>query len=107
MSDHKEISPQKHHVSINDHQEILDDLDANGESGSVREEEVRSSGVPHDDVPTDAPLCSACHKTGSTYETFPCRCNKFCKKCAMKMATGGKCKTCHQLFASVTHINKN
>jgi hypothetical protein len=25
----------------------------------------------------------------------------------MKMATGGKCKTCHNLFASMTHLTKS
>eukprot|EP00981_Chlorochromonas_danica_P009453 scaffold2708_cov158-Ochromonas_danica.AAC.1 len=40
------------------------------------------------------------------YECFPCRCNVYCKKCAMKLATGGKCKKCKNLFASMAHIGQ-
>lgn len=45
--------------------------------------------------------CSNCHQPNALYESYPCRCLKFCKKCAMKMATGGKCRTCHQLFSTM------
>lgn len=62
------------------------------------ENEEGSIPPPHDDLPA----CSLCHHPDAQYESFPCRCLKFCKKCAMKMATGGKCKNCHQLFSTMT-----
>jgi hypothetical protein len=49
--------------------------------------------------------CSTCNAE-ATYVGYPCRCCSFCKKCAMKMATGGKCKKCHQLFASMENMYK-
>lgn len=33
-------------------------------------------------------ICSVCQKNESHYECYPCRCCTFCKKCAMKVATG-------------------
>ena len=79
------MSTNNHHVSINDHIE---------DHGIHEEEEI----IP------GAPMCFNCQKYHSSYECFPCKCNKFCKKCAMKMGTGGKCKTCHNLFVSMTHM---
>ncbi len=105
MADHKSHHSE-HHVSISEKEEILNLHPEDGES------HADNNDRPHhhdeeDDVPADAPICAACQKNRSSYETFPCRCNKFCKKCAMKMATGGKCKTCHNLFASMTHLTKS
>lgn len=54
-----------------------------------------------------APPCSLCQHPDAQYESFPCRCLKFCKKCAMKMATGGKCKNCHQLFSTMVLGGQN
>lgn len=53
--------------------------------------------------------CSAksCQKTDILYTNFPCKCLKYCKSCAMKLATGGKCKKCHQLFASMILIHND
>lgn len=50
--------------------------------------------------------CICCAKADPEYECFPCRCNVYCKKCAMKLATGGKCKKCGSLFASMAHIGQ-
>lgn len=52
------------------------------------------------------PKCSTCAKRKAEYRCDPCGCNLFCKKCAMKMATGGKCKTCNQMFVSMTMISE-
>eukprot|EP00565_Helicotheca_tamesis_P004165 CAMPEP_0185737204 /NCGR_PEP_ID=MMETSP1171-20130828/29928_1 /TAXON_ID=374046 /ORGANISM="Helicotheca tamensis, Strain CCMP826" /LENGTH=72 /DNA_ID=CAMNT_0028408073 /DNA_START=59 /DNA_END=277 /DNA_ORIENTATION=+ len=30
--------------------------------------------------------------------SVPCGCYGVCKKCAMKMATGGRCKVCKQFY---------
>ncbi|KAJ1424133.1 hypothetical protein B484DRAFT_398408 [Ochromonadaceae sp. CCMP2298] len=38
------------------------------------------------------------------YTNSPCKCHIYCRKCAMKLATGGKCKTCKQLFSSMTRL---
>ncbi|GMI23260.1 hypothetical protein TeGR_g6271 [Tetraparma gracilis] len=37
------------------------------------------------------------------YECQPCRCQVYCKSCAMKLATGGKCKGCKEW---VSHMSK-
>lgn len=47
------------------------------------------------------PPCSNCQQAESQYQSDPCRCLYFCKKCAMKMATGGKCRHCHQLYSTM------
>ncbi|CAM9804857.1 unnamed protein product [Chrysoparadoxa australica] len=42
-------------------------------------------------------LCLACKKAPIAYECAPCACKTLCSKCAMKMATGGKCKVDEKL----------
>lgn len=44
-------------------------------------------------------LCSKCSKEVVAFMSDPCRCFSVCKPCAMRMATGGKCKICGQFFA--------
>ncbi len=48
-------------------------------------------------------ICLNCKRNEATYAPAECdECiNIYCKKCAMKMATGGKCKNCKSLFASM------
>ena len=43
--------------------------------------------------------CVYCQKEDIKFITNPCRHKGACKKCAMKLATGGKCKTCKSFFA--------
>jgi hypothetical protein len=55
-----------------------------------------SSGSPEAEESTD-PLvvpdaCLACGKEKVTHLTVPCRHPCLCRACAMKMATGGRCK---------------
>ena len=48
--------------------------------------------------------CSVCKSLISkdqAYTNVPCNCNIYCKSCAMKMATGGKCKTCKSFFTQM------
>lgn len=45
--------------------------------------------------------CVICKSNEVGFVNYPCECCAFCKKCAMKMATGGKCKVCHQIFSSM------
>ena len=52
-------------------------------------------------------ICSLCKTTEAEEKFFksqPCGCSIFCKKCAMKIATGGKCKVCKNMFASVVGV---
>ena len=70
-------------------------------------EEIKEIEASHDDF-HDSPtgiLCTLCGKNESHYESHPCRCCTFCKKCAMKVATGGKCKKCHNMFSSIVQIH--
>ena len=43
--------------------------------------------------------CVYCQKEDIKFITNPCRHKGACKKCAMRLATGGKCKTCKIMFA--------
>lgn len=49
------------------------------------------------------PSCFFCKSGPTEYKPVPCRCFLTCKKCAMKMATGGKCKICMQYFTNMSH----
>ena len=51
--------------------------------------------------------CMKCMKARATHSSDPCRHYKVCAKCAMKMATGGKCKTCNNMYVSFRKIGKN
>lgn len=48
--------------------------------------------------------CLACKKAEIEYETASCHHKVFCKRCAMKCATGGKCKVCGELFPSLKRV---
>lgn len=43
--------------------------------------------------------CVYCQKEDIKFVTNPCRHKGACKKCAMRLATGGKCRTCKTMFA--------
>jgi len=51
----------------------------------------------------DQQQCSICKKISSDelYTNMPCKCSIYCKSCAMKQATGGKCKICKQFFSQM------
>ena len=48
-------------------------------------------------------MCMTCKKNPATYGPAECDdcANVYCKRCAMKFATGGRCKKCGKLFASM------
>ena len=51
---------------------------------------------------TDCFICKNNESNDKLFKYYPCGCCALCKKCAMKIATGGKCKICKQLYSSVT-----
>ena len=58
----------------------------------------------NDDDIDPSSLCKACHKAPIEYAPSSCRHPLFCKKCAMKVATGGKCKVCGQMFPDLKRV---
>jgi hypothetical protein len=55
----------------------------------------------------DSSVCIVC-KTGTVmYAPVPCACPVYCKRCAMKMATGGKCKKCGGFFGGFNCISND
>ncbi len=48
--------------------------------------------------------CIICRKNKLEYMCMPCRCKILCKKCAMKMASGGKCRNCKNFFVECKRI---
>ena len=48
--------------------------------------------------------CLYCKKAPMEYRSGSCGHKMFCKKCAMKCATGGKCKICGKLYADLRKI---
>jgi hypothetical protein len=49
-------------------------------------------------------VCLICKKDKIEYLCMPCRCDILCKNCAMKIATGGKCRNCNELFVECKRI---
>ena len=50
-----------------------------------------------EDISTNE-MCVYCQKDKIQFVTKPCRHKGACKKCAMRLGTGGKCKTCKDMF---------
>ena len=48
--------------------------------------------------------CLKCKIQPIEYETDPCGHPSFCSTCAMKVCTGGKCKTCDQFYGGVRRV---
>lgn len=48
--------------------------------------------------------CLACKQREAEYECVPCSCRAFCKGCAMKVATGGRCKSCKNMFTDLKRL---
>ena len=57
---------------------------------------VREKAIP--------PACLKCNKRPVEFVCFPCDCPCFCKGCAMKLATGGKCKQCNEFFSELRKL---
>lgn len=52
----------------------------------------------------NATVCITCKSTPVEYRPDSCGCPMYCKRCAMKMASGGKCKNCGSWYASFKRI---
>ena len=50
--------------------------------------------------------CFFCKIEEAEYKPVPCKCFETCKKCAMKMATGGKCRICKQYFTNMSQCGR-
>lgn len=61
-------------------------------SFSSSESESESEPEPQVDMKDIPEACLACGKEKVTHLTVPCRHPCLCQGCAMKLATGGKCK---------------
>ncbi|CAM9853643.1 unnamed protein product [Pylaiella littoralis] len=48
--------------------------------------------------------CLACKQREVEYECVPCGCHAFCRGCAMKVATGGRCKRCKNMFTDLKRL---
>ncbi|KAI9221798.1 hypothetical protein BC828DRAFT_346778 [Blastocladiella britannica] len=49
-------------------------------------------------------MCLVCSRDPIEYGGSSCGCPTLCKKCAMKQGTGGKCRTCHEMFGDVKRV---
>jgi hypothetical protein len=61
---------------------------------------------PRTESPASVPsLCFKCKISPATLGSVPCGCTLVCKACAMKMATGGKCRVCSNMFGSFKSLS--
>lgn len=69
-------------------------------------EDTKQLNVQQSSTPTkvESSRCSNCSVGLAEYCNMPCGCQVFCKKCAMKMATGGKCRKCSSYFTAMKAI---
>ena len=57
-------------------------------------------------VVAGAKKCLKCKTMDVTYECDPCGCPSFCRTCAMKVASGGKCRQCKSMYGGVRKLRK-
>ena len=100
--DHKDVSIS-HSVNFekSPRHELAPEDSCDAEGSDDGDTKSEKSGKSAGEI-TDS-SCFSC-RSPSSYQNFPCRCCSYCQKCAMKMATGGKCKKCHQFFTSMSKI---
>ncbi|OAV91572.1 hypothetical protein PTTG_04268 [Puccinia triticina 1-1 BBBD Race 1] len=73
------------------------------EEATDEEEESREPSLEGDDqrLPIN---CFVCDSSLATYGPLGCQHRTLCKRCAMKQATGGKCKKCGELFFQLKQL---
>ncbi|KPA85494.1 hypothetical protein ABB37_01782 [Leptomonas pyrrhocoris] len=67
---------------------------------------MSSSSSDSGSDPPHETICLKCHLKPIEFETESCHHLCFCKACAMKCASGGKCKTCGQFYAALTRVRR-
>ncbi|MBW0563738.1 hypothetical protein O181_103453 [Austropuccinia psidii MF-1] len=87
VSHHKQQQIGANNLMANEDQEEDGDEE---EEDDEEEEEEEEQNLPID--------CYVCHQSPAIYAPLGCKHRTLCKRCAMKQATGGKCKKCGQMF---------
>lgn len=84
-----------HHVEV-----VVEFKESEEPMGQTRQRSTSRDSVD----PQFKQACAICSSNAVEFTNYPCDCCAFCKKCAMKVATGGKCKVCHSIFSSMRGI---
>ncbi|KAA1106353.1 hypothetical protein PGT21_033757 [Puccinia graminis f. sp. tritici] len=80
-----------------------DPEEANNEAWGTDEEEP--SREASSDADEGLPIsCFVCKSSLATYGPLGCQHRTLCKRCAMKQATGGRCKRCGELFFQLKQL---
>lgn len=96
----KESSKESNNVNVNATYETKN----NQEYASASDSDSSHSGN-EDHEPTQV-ACIKCQSSLAIFECDPCGCISYCKKCAMKVASGGKCKQCGKFYGGVRRNRK-
>ena len=72
-----------------------------GDESVVKDDDAQQKTAFNEVIGESA--CFFCKSADTEYRPVPCKCFETCKKCAMKMATGGKCRLCKQYFTNMSH----
>mmetsp|Transcript_2128 Transcript_2128/g.6306 ORF Transcript_2128/g.6306 Transcript_2128/m.6306 type:complete len:88 (+) Transcript_2128:69-332(+) len=70
-------------------------------ASSIRSHISYSNVKPDPEAKPMREKCIACSKAEPDYMPVPCSCKVYCRACAMKVATGGKCRECKQFFVEL------
>ncbi|KAI9600834.1 hypothetical protein H4Q26_000628 [Puccinia striiformis f. sp. tritici PST-130] len=75
-----------------------DQEEVDGGDPDTDEEEQSREPSPAEGVESLPINCFVCDSSFATYGPLGCQHRTLCKRCAMKQATGGKCKKCGEMF---------
>ncbi|TPX56660.1 hypothetical protein PhCBS80983_g04379 [Powellomyces hirtus] len=70
--------------------------------GSTDEHRATPSSTSATD---SASTCRICNKEPTSYAPTSCGHATLCRACAMKQATGGKCRECGEMFMEVRRVD--
>ncbi|EGD81022.1 hypothetical protein PTSG_10965 [Salpingoeca rosetta] len=71
---------------------------------SSDEDDDFMASLPRLPTTKEGATCKLCKKVPVEYRAMPCGCFLACQKCAMKIASGGKCKLCHRFFIQLSRL---
>ncbi|KAF8067392.1 hypothetical protein HT031_002440 [Scenedesmus sp. PABB004] len=74
------------------------------EPGSAPAASSPQGGAGSSSVDSGA-ACAACKTAPIAYACVPCGHSTLCRRCAMRQATGGKCKACGELFGELRRVD--